>query len=117
MIKINILDVDDFLLPYDIKLDIDDFDFEIIEIGKDYYDWDTPFTPRQRTKVRVNRDVFIMNTEFNDGLIEDLHRKPPTFKEKTENIKFEAVLIHINKNKKLYLRKLKLEKINKCCGD
>jgi len=54
----------DFITHYELDLDNDDFDFEIIEIGEDYYDQFSPFQPRQITKVRVNNHTFEMKTQI-----------------------------------------------------
>jgi len=111
----------DFITHYELNLDNDDFDFEIIEIGKDYYDHLSPFQPRQIAKVRVNNHIFEMKTQITDvqTFLSGWGYNQKTIDEVKQNqindIKFSAILKYVNSPN--YLRKRKLEKINKNCGN
>jgi hypothetical protein len=101
----------DFITHYELGFDNDDFDFEIIEIGKDYYDHLSPQQPRQITKVRVNKSVFEMETTISDvSFLEFWGYDKKTIdnakQKQIDSVKFEAILKYVNS-----------KKINNKCGD
>lgn len=110
-----------FITHYELGLDNEDFDFEIIEIGVDYYNHLSPFQPRQISKVNVNGDIFEIETtfteveEFLSGWGYDQKTKDDAKQTQIDDVKFKAILKYVNSDK--YRRKLKLEKINKNCGN
>lgn len=112
---------DGFITHYELGFDNDDFDFEIIKIGDDYYNHLSPFTPKQKTKVRVNNCSFEITTQlenveeflsgfgYNQKIIDNVKQR------QIDDVKFKAILKYVNSI--TYRRKLKLEKINKINGD
>ena len=43
-----------FITHYELGLYEDDFEFEILNVGKNYYSNLSPFSPKQETTVKVN---------------------------------------------------------------
>ena len=112
----------DFIVHTEFGYDVDDFDFEIIELGDDDYSFDNRITAHQVNIVRVNEKIFNVTTSWmNADFLKDWGYNQKTIDECKQNqiddLKFQAILKYVNMNSSRFKRKLKLEKINKKCGN